>query len=389
MALQLVVYAIFVVYFGKAQELCCGGTHRFDFKIESCQLVYNQDNLSDLGINILPHQLKCDSMPCDCNQELFDNFLKGLRSGYRLSWYSYINYTLLTPQYEDKLRKFKNFTFTMGTRQNSAMNPDKSYIELYDADNDAWIRPKGAQIFTPHVGKNTFYQLIQQPNNPPIVFNKIRIYMEWDGTTSVDNSAAKLGTITIDGPLLWTNGEGSISPTTDPTTVPTSEPSYEPTTEPTKNPTSDPTRDPTTEPTLMPTEAPTWWSVEKKTERIIDPADGNVDSYQFHSNNVIPLSERSDYNKSAPFYILPNQVNPDGSVKPGKERPFNLTAVLAWADIDASIELEGCPQNDTNGNPLWDWNSTNPRDPKSFYNCDNGTWLGSLCCQNSYMGCFF
>eukprot|EP01083_Nonionella_stella_P179915 640099_1 len=161
--------------------------------------------------------------------------------------------------------------------------------------------------------------------------------------------------------------------TTDPSASPTPAtryPSSNPTMTPSKtstDPSAQPTQNPTTTPSVSPTSSPTYKNVKRQTKRNID-----VDSFQFHSDNIIPLSAR--HNVTYKNYHLPDGKRPDGTVIPGKERKWCLTCILAWADIDATIELDGCPEVDEDGASIWNYSDVNPENPNSIYHCDTGTW---------------
>eukprot|EP01084_Bolivina_argentea_P270307 459589_1 len=167
--------------------------------------------------------------------------------------------------------------------------------------------------------------------------------------------------------------------TAQPTTSPTSSPSDIPTTpttlptnaptEITENPTfspSQPTISPTSAPSLPPTSnpsiSPTFRFIRARTKRII-----GVDSYVFHSDNIIPLSDRDNGNIKYSNYYLPNKIESNGNIKLGQNRAYCVSCVLAWSDIDASVELNNCDDYNTS--------NSDPTDPNSFYHCDNGTWL--------------
>ena len=80
-----------------------------------------------------------------------------------------------------------------------------------------------------------------------------------------------------------------------------------------------------------------------------------------------------------------NYKLPDLNGKPGEERPYCATCILAWADIDAKIELVGCDQyNATKGTGTYNY-SSGPEDPDSFYYCDNGTWYVCLLYTSSHI----
>lgn len=134
------------------------------------------------------------------------------------------------------------------------------------------------------------------------------------------------------------------SPTRSPTNSPTSEPTTFPSPSPTKTPTRPPTPSPTTSPSPAPTQSPTW----RVHDHVTDRSDGNI-SYEKWSTNIYPLSFRNQ--------TLLNFTVPD-------DKPYCLTCVLAWPELDATIHVEGCEDH-----------LPSSTIPNAFYDCDDGVWI--------------
>ena len=134
---------------------------------------------------------------------------------------------------------------------------------------------------------------------------------------------------------------------------------------PTINPTIA-TETPTVEPTPNPSVSPTmsYWN-QRQTEGIST----------FWSKNVFPLSLRN----ASVSYIDNGDVKyreepmTYSTFKLDPDRPFDLTAILGWSEIDATLELIGCDDYDTSFE-LGDHISGPLPADNSFYFCDNGTW---------------
>ena len=210
---------------------------------------------------------------------------------------------------------------------------------------------------------DTFVQVDDTSDIDGVPIQSIRVHLEWrtdatdfDSSTDVVN-VSRLEIYAIDltpFPTKEPTESPSTAPSTSPSTAPSPSPSIAPTPAPTVSPSPAPSGSPsetptTAAPTSAPTMSPTWKSITMMTER-------GDESIQIWSENVYPLEDRgneSEYMTSS-NYTLPNG------------RSFNPAAILAWSEIDASIELEGCDGYNLSNN--------NPWDESSWYYCDDGTW---------------
>eukprot|EP01084_Bolivina_argentea_P015431 28880_1 len=133
------------------------------------------------------------------------------------------------------------------------------------------------------------------------------------------------------------------SPTSSPTDVPTAIPTPIPTANPSTIPTQTPTQSPSFHPTRLPTQTPTFTVYDHATNR------NNNSSFTKYSTNIYPLSDR---NVTLLNFTVPG------------DKPYCLTCILAWADIDASIEMTGCDDAIPDPNTI----------PNPFYDCTDGVW---------------
>ena len=277
-------------------ECCDSIAWKEQLMIESCELVYDTTNLSNIG-----EVPGCTSMPCDCanNTELY-RYMVGLNvpnksdpghdtkwmepnpDHYTLTYDSYINYTILMPgYYNDIFWNFHGFYFQTANSHGPAvyMSETLSYVWFWNVNTDDWYRCGWGQRYEWYdwITDDDCYLDIRSEEhgfpgragidnirtNKPPQFNKIQIYMAFgpdrDGWTPpyyIPNNVPWLpNDVNISGPTIFTDGSETYSPSSDPTPSPTN-PTIEPTNEPTKDPTTEPTSDPTVDPTTEPTDDP-------------------------------------------------------------------------------------------------------------------------------------
>ena len=108
-------------------------------------------------------------------------------------------------------------------------------------------------------------------------------------------------------------------------------------------PTMSPTKIPTEIPTMAPTDSPTSYIWHGKITL-------NYKYYFFHSNNVYDLLQRNNMTYNTPYRL------PDNSTK------YCVTCLLAWSDIDASIDVPGCRNQNGQFNMAGE--------KSDFYNCE-------------------
>lgn len=154
----------------------------------------------------------------------------------------------------------------------------------------------------------------------------------------------------------------SPSPTKSPSTEPTPFPSPSPTGRPTPSPSSSPSESPSPAPTEVPTLKVHDHATNRDEYEIEDINDTNSSnsttiwrpiSYEKWSTNIYPLSLR---NESLYSFTVPTDKN--------KTEPYCLTCILAWPEIDATIQVQGC-----------DDHLPNNTIPNAFYDCDDGVWI--------------
>ena len=175
----------------------------------------------------------------------------------------------------------------------------------------------------------------------------------WDIQISFDNAKnnnrTNISLIEIDV-LIPT--PAPTSPSQSPSSFPTESPIDNPTKSPTVPP---PTTSPTSLPTIIPTESPTYALYLEATPRNENDTQSNFT----YSTNIYPLSERG---QTYSTFTVPSSNN--------KTVPYCTTCILAWANIDVDIWVEGCDDYDfgtlnDDGNVVV---------PGSFWSC-NGTWV--------------
>eukprot|EP01083_Nonionella_stella_P076128 207275_1 len=352
----LSVYALMCIQLSSAQ----GNFHTphqlsypNELSIMSCEMVYDTRNLRLLG----PYRSATCSrrMPCTCAGPIFSRLLleeTSITHGFVLTDHSSLDFTIYFGQQYQLL----SLAFQWHNTSNP-INQAKSYVSVYDISTNAWVD----QTYKVYPDYDGLTRLDTNGTFVDLIVTHVRFHLEW-------NFDAQGGFVYPSG--VYIHGQTqTLHPIKSPSTAPTHSPTADPTTEPTVNPSLSPTPNPSETPTTSPTQAPTWKRVTRQTKRVV-----GVDSIQIHSNNIIPLSQRDAGNITYKDYYLPNIRKPDGSVVSGHDRPFCLTCILAWADIDASIELEGCPEVDDDGVSIWNHSDVNPDHANSIYHCDTGTW---------------
>ena len=185
MAPLLLWLYIFCIHHATSQtsEPCCALEKGYIIP-DNCQLFYDVNNADDKGSN--PVNNACNSgMPCNCSFGMF-GALRGI-SSYTMGYDSWINYTLRLPYQGDGISyKFDYYEVKM-EQDNMCINTDLSFIELYDANNQKWIHlndsmSNAAIEITAASGFGTEFKFKQTGSIiNDIIFNKIRVYLRWNG----------------------------------------------------------------------------------------------------------------------------------------------------------------------------------------------------------------
>eukprot|EP01084_Bolivina_argentea_P270301 459572_1 len=342
------------------------GQQALNWQIFSCQLFYDRNNVN---INT-DNTIICFSsppMPCNCKDRVVygDPLADGsAATTLHLTDNSYLHYTIRLHRPNGEYWSIQNggLQFVWGPNADLAPDPE-STVSIYDMNDQVWYPLSWFHTYNGVVPNLNALYINPAANIPQYTTFMIEFNLNW----------TYAGTGTVEPTYIVVNGRDiTLQPTTDPSKSPskspTKSPSINPTTFPSKSPTglpsASPTQHPTTyNPTHAPSQPPTYTFIRRKTRYRI-----GENSYFNYSNNIIDLNKERDMTYNSP-YVLPDITKPNGQKVTGDNRPWKVTAILAWADIDASIELLGCP------NTTYNYSSTNPEDPNSIYHCDTGTWL--------------
>ena len=340
-----------------------------DYVIDDCSLVYNRNDPDDHSQRYhsdssTTEEDACSSYVdgvCDCDNFFFLYTFKDLHvsnNSFRLTENSSLDYTISFDDDVYFIESFQQKWWDYGDRPLES----HTYVEFLGYNGDAWNVTwsviKGVT--------DTFLSVTALANETLLKpMGGVHVHLVFDASsmeTALTGGAD--GVVFVDS-LQITGEETSKFPTESPTYLPTNNPSAIPTHNPTDVPSEVPTQSPSTDPTSAPTQSPTWKSVTAATARTTG---SGGDSYQLWSDNVYPLWMRVEGggNMTNENYILPNKTLNSGVVKYGGDRAFCVFCILAWADIDATIELEGCDD--------YNKNSLDPEDPDSIYWCNDGTW---------------
>ena len=346
------------------------------FVIDSCSMIYDiyDEDAKSTRINPALSEAeweKCVTITdgvCDCDETFFlfvfrDSYSQsGNNNSFAMSTNSILDYTIsFTTTDVVYMDSFYQYWQDYGDRPGEVNG--SSFVEFVSSSGDTY-NVSYSISYDPSEG--AFLQA-QDSSLDEIPIDKIHVHLVFLNTsadTSITNGGGKDDIVLIDS-ILVLGADATKNPTSDPTESPSPGPTHVPTGFPTSVPSEVPTKAPTTDPTSAPTMSPTWHSVEAKTIR-------DSDSYQLWSDNVYPLANRTDrLSGELEYFTSTNYTLPDiqlasGTWKYGEDRAYCAFCILAWADLDATIELEGCDN--------YNINSFDPADEDSFYWCDDGEW---------------